>query len=216
MKKTKRIAKIEWVPKLVRIGDIKPTPKNYKIKNQLGLERLQTMLAEFGLAGTVVVNTDMVLIDGNTRLQEAKKNGDKKMWVSIPSRTLTKYEFKEMSAMFDGAKAGDVDYDSINKDFGSSKDFFNKFNLEVPMHLLDKLGKARARAEEQDFEYKESKDGKEPMGQFRMVQLYLKPKEEEFFRKMEDYFMKKFNTDDTTQTTYKALKTLYFKYKPKK
>jgi len=54
---------ISWTPKLVNVADVKPTEKNYKIKTDIGKERLQLSLKMFGLAGTVVVNTDLTLID---------------------------------------------------------------------------------------------------------------------------------------------------------
>lgn len=195
----------KWTPKLVAVNKIKPTPKNYKIKNELGAERLKTMLQDFGLAGTVVVNTDYVLIDGNSRLEEAKANGETKIWVSMPNKKLDAKQFKIMSSMFDAAKAGDVDMDSIIVDLGKGKSFLEKFKLDVPIHLLDKMGK-NARVEA-DISYKDEED-KEPEGQFRMVQLFLTPAEEKKFRQMEDILMKQLKTEDTTQTVYKALRKL--------
>ncbi len=198
--------KFTWTPKFVEVAHIKPTPKNYKIKNELGLQRLQATLASFGLAGTVVVNTDLTLIDGNSRLQEAKGAGEKKIWVSIPDRKLSPKEFKEFSAMFDAAKAGDVDMDSILGDLGSSKQFTDRFKLQIPPDLLEKMGK-KARVDVDDIKISED-EAAAPTGQFRMVQLFFTPKQETEFRKWEEKFAKKFKTDNTTDTIYKALKSI--------
>ena len=104
---------ITWSSKLVQVSTSKPTPTNYKIKTDLGKERLALSLKKFGLAGTVVLNTDFTLIDGNSRLEEAKKEKQKTIWASFPNRKLSPAEFKEMSALFDFAKAGEVDVDRI-------------------------------------------------------------------------------------------------------
>ena len=87
---------ITWSSKLVQVSKIKPTPTNYKIKTDLGKERLALSLKKFGLAGTVVLNTDFTLIDGNSRLEEAKKEKQKTIWASFPNFTnyllLTNYK----------------------------------------------------------------------------------------------------------------------------
>jgi DNA modification methylase len=151
---------IKWKSKLVRVADIDPTPKNYKIANALGKERLQLSLKKFGLAGNVVLNYGTkgrwVLIDGNSRLIEAKAGKEKMIWASIPNKPLNAKEFKEMSAMFDYAKAGDVDEDAIKQDLGTSKDFFNQWGMQVPASMLDKLG-ANAKAVMEEKVEKESK-----------------------------------------------------------
>lgn len=151
---------IKWTSKLVRVADIDPTPKNYKIANALGKERLQLSLKKFGLAGNVILNYGTkgrwVLIDGNSRLIEAKDKKEKTIWASIPNKPLNGKEFKEMSAMFDYAKAGDVDEDAIKQDLGTSKDFFNQWGMQVPAAMLDKLG-ANAKVVMKQKDSKESK-----------------------------------------------------------
>jgi len=131
---------ISWATKMVDIKSVKPTPNNFKIKTDLGRERLQASIDSFGIAGTVIVNTDMTLIDGNSRLERAIERGDKKITVSYPSRKLSPKEFTEMSAMYDYAKAGEVDINRIEGELGTTKSFFDKYKMVVPSYLLDKLG----------------------------------------------------------------------------
>lgn len=136
---------ITWYAKEVNTASIDPTPINYKIKTELGLARFRASVKSFGRAGTVVCNPSdkpgrYNLIDGNTRWEDAVANKERRIWVSLPSRKLSPKEFKEMSAMFDFAKAGEVDMDRIKGDIGSHKDFYDKYGLEVPLALLDTMG----------------------------------------------------------------------------
>lgn len=200
---------IEWASKLVNVADIKPTPNNYKIKTDLGKERLATSLKSFGLAGTIVLNTDLSLIDGNSRWEEAKAKGAKKIWASLPNRKLSAKEYHEMSAMFDFAKAGEVDLKRIEQDLGSTKEFYDKYKLSIPMAMLDKMG---IKAEITPLAYPEGKLVKASnlpeVGDIKMVQLFFSTKQESEFRTIEERLMKKFKTANTTDTVLKALKSI--------
>jgi hypothetical protein len=196
---------IEWTSKLVEVSKIKPTPNNYKIKTDLGKERLQQSLKQFGLAGNVVISTDFVLIDGNSRLEEAKAKGLKKIWASMPSRPLTAKEFTEMSAMFDFAKAGEVDIERIQKELGTSADFYERYKMEIPLNLLEKMGKNTERAAVvKNLEYPEEQV---EQSDSKIVQLFFNTKQEAEFRKIEEKLKKKFKTDNTTDTVLKVFKS---------
>lgn len=222
MAKIKSIAPIEWASKKVKVVDIEPTPNNYKIKTDLGKQRFQQSLKKFGLAGNAVVNPKMkngkhtgkyVLIDGNSRVEDAKEKGTKEIWVSIPNVPLTDKQFIEMSAMFDFAVAGDVDTERIKKDLGTTADFYNAWGWEVPMELLSGMGKAPKNAvASQNLEYPGEKKGKTIAGQevtdIKMVQLFFSQKQEEEFRKWEEKFGKKHKVEGTTNIVLKAIKLL--------
>jgi hypothetical protein len=202
-------AGITWSSQRVEVSKIKPTPNNYKIKTELGMERLRHSLSKFGLAGNVVLNADCTLIDGNSRWESAKKNGEKFLWASMPSRKLTAEEFTEMSAMFDFAKAGEVDFDRIKKELGTKEDFYKQWGLEMPLDLLEKLGKGG-----KGVTVSAGKTGAAELEErvatsdIRMVQLFLSSKDEAAFRKMEEVLMKRFKTDNVTDTVFKAFKFL--------
>lgn len=217
-KKTAVLRKsITWSSKRVKAKDINPTPNNYKIKSDLGRERLQTSLSKFGRAGTVVVNPALKsgkydLIDGNSRWQEVMdRNPNEVMEVSIPNRKLTSTEYKEMSAMFDFAKAGEVDEQRIMGDLGTSKDFYEKWGLEIPMEILEKMGK---KANMVDLEYpeegkgnKKAKKGETPeVSGMRLVQAFFTDQQEMEFRKLEEKFSKKMGTDNTTDFIFQCVK----------
>lgn len=222
----KQQTKITWSSKRVLTAEIAPTEKNYKIKTDIGRERLQKSLQLFGLAGNVIVNPissgskkgkKFMLIDGNSRLEEAVEGKEKMLWVSYPSRPLTPKEFQEMAAMYDFAKAGEVDVDRIQGDLGKTKEFFDKWNMDVPLTLLDKLGN-HANTEDINYPTQKGKKGKEKnnggggdvnaVNNVCMVNLFFDLKQEEAFRKMEEKLMVKFKTDSTTDTVLAAFKFL--------
>ncbi len=209
---------IKWRSIEVLTAHIKPTEKNYKIRNALGRERLTQSLKLFGLAGNVVVNPigngKYMLIDGNSRLEQALEKSERKIWVSVPNRTLTPKEFTEMSAMFDVAKAGDVDMERIYGDLGKTKDFYDKWSQTVPKHLLDKLGVKQMKSYKDEKKDKKSKstalkvsDDKN-LNDIVMVQLLFKQHESEEFRAMEQKLMQKYKTKATHETVLVAFRRL--------
>lgn len=195
---------ITWKTKETDVSKIKPTPNNFKIKNALGSERFLTSLKNFGLAGAVVCNLDNTLIDGNSRLEQAKIKGLKKIDVSFPSRLLTAKEFTEMSALFDFAVSGDVDIERVEKEIFKTKDMYARWSMAVPMELLDSMG---ANAKVKPNGKKEEAEVIEQPTQMK-VELFFTPEQEQQFRKVEERLMKKFKTKSTTETVFKALKSI--------
>lgn len=196
---------ITWKTKETDVSKIKPTPNNFKIKNALGSERFLTSLKNFGLAGAVVCNLDNTLIDGNSRVEQAKIKGLKKIDVSYPSRLLTAKEYTEMAALFDFAVAGDVDIERIEKEIFKTKDIYAKWGMPVPMELLDSMG-VNAKVKLNVAKEKEVEVIEQPS--VMKVELFFTPEQEQQFRKIEERLMKKFKTKSTTETVFKALKSI--------
>lgn len=209
---------INWYNVEVLTANIQPTDKNYKIRNALGAERLAKSLELFGLAGSVVCNwqksvgdvKSIMLVDGNSRLEKAMEQGKKKIWVSVPDRKLTPKEFREMSAMFDLAKAGDVDMERIQGDIGKTKDFYDQWNLKVPASLLNKLGSKQLKDYRKEKANKKTNSTALKVGEDRnlndvvMIQLIYSKAESETFRKIEAVLAAKFKTKTTMATTLQA------------
>lgn len=204
---------ITWKSVQAKTEHVQATEKNYKIASDLGKQRLKESVDSFGRAGTVVCNwlgkvgdlTKLMLIDGNSRWIDAKEKGEKMLWVSVPDRKLTPAEFKEFSAMFDFAKAGEVDMERIQQDLGTKEEWYAKWGLQVPMGLLDKMGKGAPAIEKLDYpETTEAAD----VSDIKMVQLFFSDKQEAAFRKMEEKLKKKYRVDSTTDCVFKAFKAL--------
>lgn len=206
--------KLIWNSKKVKVASIDPTPVNYKIKTELGRERLRASLSKFGIAGTVICNRGSggryTLIDGNSRVEEARANKVKVIEVSVPNRSLTLKEFKEMSAMLDFAKAGEVDIERIEKDLGKTKDFYKAWGLDVPLHLVADIGRGSSVGTvipETKRSAKDQKAVKEvQQSEMRLVQLTFTEKEEREFRTIEAKLIKLWGTSSTMETTLKAMR----------
>ena len=135
---------IKWKAIQVEVSKIKPTPNNFKIHTKDGKARFDTSVNSYGLAGAVVLNKDFTIIDGNSRVEKAKELGIKKIDASMPDRKLTPKEFTEFAAMYDLAKAGEVDVLRIKEELGDSKSWFAKWGFEMPAEALSKLSELEA------------------------------------------------------------------------
>jgi hypothetical protein len=208
------VKQITWKTITTKAKNIQPTLDNAKIKTDLGLKRLQASLDKFGMAGSVVCNYGKMkgtfdLINGNSRWEKImSKDPNTLMEVSVPNRPLTPKEYREMADMFDFATAGEVDMDRVNAHHGSAKDFYKVWGIEPPLALMEQMGvKADIEPLEHPVKKGKTKEVEAVMLNDTMpVTLFFTSKEESEFRKIEEKLMKKFKTDNTTQTVFKALK----------
>lgn len=211
MKKEKTKSKVSdlvWISKEVDPKKVMKTPVNYKIKTKLGEERLKESLRQFGLAGNMVVNYHptkkgyYILIDGNSRLEQALTKKAQTVWVSLPSRPLSTKEFKLMSAMFDFAKAGEVDVDRIKQDLGATGDFFKAWHMDVNMEAIDKIGKKGKVVLPKS---KAKVSGTEDIGTNStvMINLFYDRKRAEKFHAQNEKLLKKYKMDNISDVVFK-------------
>jgi len=208
-----KLPPITWSSREVDTKAIAPTPNNFKIKTDLGKARFLASVGSFGRAGTVICNwaakfgdiTKLILIDGNSRWEDAIEKKERRIWVSLPSRILTPTEFKEFSAMIDFAKAGEVDMNRIEQELGTTKSFFDKYGLEVPMEKLNELGAKAGKGPAKT----ETKEVAPPIEIDEYpVTLFFNKKQEAEFRKIEERLKVKLKTISTSDTVLKALRKL--------
>jgi hypothetical protein len=193
---------ITWKSILVDVNKIKPTPNNFKLKTEEGLARFRTSVKIYGRAGTVILNADLTLIDGNSRWEDAVRDKEKKIWASVPSRTLTAKEFKEFAAMFDYARAGEVDILRIKNEMGDTKSFFKKWGLEMPKEVLENLAEleksdGKIIATSKSLEKVISKDDSKPLT------LLFTVEENNAVMKKAEALYGKFKVDNITDLVYK-------------
>lgn len=196
----------KWKVIIVPINKIKPTPDNFKLSNEIGTSRFNTSVNKFGLAGVVICNKDLTLIDGNNRWKKAIANKEKTIQVSVPDRQLSAKEFSEFSKVYDLAKAGDVDMLRITQDKGTTKDFFKTWGVEMPEQALKKL----RQMEEDEKEIKQRINAKdksaiEVVGT-RPVTLLFTPAEAEQYLAIAESLYKKYKTDNITDLALKLMK----------
>ena len=118
---------IKWTLKAVTAKDITPNDRNPKRRNEKGFTRLKKSLELFGRVFDGIANSDGKLLDGHSRLELSKPNDT--LNIFYPSRQLTAQEVKEFAAVYDGSKAGDLDFDIIIEDLG--QDFIDEWEFEV-------------------------------------------------------------------------------------
>lgn len=196
---------LNWKVVQVAISKIKPTPNNFKLKTEEGLSRFKHSVEKFGLAGSVIINTDFTLIDGNTRLEKAKELNHKKIWAAMPDRKLTPKEFNEFSAMYDMAKAGEVDLDRIKNELGTHEQFFKDWGLELPKEAINKL--TEMELNEANIKPRTAKEVQisESNQLARITLLFDKAQAEEYLRIAESLYAK-FKVDNITDLSLAALR----------
>lgn len=199
MKKAKQI---KWRAVEVLISKIKPTPNNFKLKTEEGLSRFKHSVESYGLAGVVILNTDYTLIDGNTRIEKAKELGEKKIWASIPDRKLTPKEFTEFAAMYDFAKAGEVDIERIKDELGSTESFFKSWGIDIPMKAQESL----KNLETQKIQPRVKKEEAFKELNYKPLTLSFNVKDADEYLSIAESLYKHFKTDNLTDLSLLALR----------
>jgi hypothetical protein len=198
---------IKWKVIEVEVSKVKPTPGNFKLKTEDGSARFKTSVDNFGLAGSIVINTDYVLIDGNTRLEKAKELGHKKIWASIPDRKLTPKEFKTFAAMYDFARAGEVDTKRIAEELGTTESFFKQWGMQIPMEAVKALEQLEQNENNVTPNAKKA-EVKTEANLFRPVTLAFKASEADEFLNLAEKLYAKFKVNNVTDLSLKAFKYL--------
>jgi hypothetical protein len=196
---------IKWKTVSVELSKIKPTPNNFKLKTEDGTARFKESVKSYGLAGAVILNADFTLIDGNTRVQQAKEMGLKKIDASMPDRKLTPKEFTEFAAMYDMARAGEVDILRIKDELGTSKDFFKKWGFDIPEKQLAQIGKLDEAAITPKQKVEQFKKAEE---ESTRVTLLFNSKEAEEYIKLCEAMYKHFKVDNVTDLSLAALRSI--------
>lgn len=199
---------ITWKTIQVEISKIKPTRNNFKLQTEDGTARFKTSVDSYGLAGAVIINTDYELIDGNNRLKKAIELKHKKIAASIPNRKLTPKEFSEFSAMYDMARAGEVDVLRIKEELGTTTSFFKKWGMEMPTQALNKLAELEANEAvvNPTASRKIAEAAKEVA--LRPIQLLFRSEEAAEYIKLAESMYARFKVDNVTDLSLKALRAL--------
>ncbi len=194
---------IQWSVVKVDINKIKPTRNNYKLKTEDGSARFATSVDNYGLAGAVILNADYELIDGNTRVEKAKELGIKKIDASMPNRKLSAKEFTEFAAMYDMARAGEVDVLRIKEELGTTDNFYKRWGFELPEVALSKL----AALEKSEKVINPTKVREvPPVVETARITLLFTPAEAEEFLALAEKLYKHFKVDNVTDLSLKLIK----------
>jgi len=197
---------IQWSVIKIDISKIKPTPNNFKLKTEDGTARFKTSVDSYGLAGAVILNADYTLIDGNTRVEKAKELGIKKIDASMPNRKLTPKEFSEFSAMYDMARAGEVDVLRIKEELGDTAAFFKKWGFDMPQVALAKLAEMEKNEKViNPTAARKIADEAKEIETARITLLFTPPEADEYIKLCESLY-KQFKTDNVTDLSLKVMR----------
>ena len=195
---------ITWTTVYKPVNWFKPTPINYKLAVDDGSERLNTSMQKFGFAGSLIANLDGTIINGNSRHKKLKAQGETKIKVDVPSRKLTPKEVQEFAAIFDFARAGEVDLAGIKKDYGTTKGFFKMWGLDMPSEAIkniNELEKAKIKPNGKGPAKKQI----EPVTSKPLTLVFSSIEHGEFISIAESMY-EKFKTDNITDLALKVFR----------
>jgi len=203
-----KLKPIEWKTIRVRAKTIKPTPNNFKLKTQEGLARLDTSLERYGMAGSLILNKDLTLINGNSRWEKALKTNVEWLECSVPDRMLTAKEFTEFAAMFDFAVAGEVDILRIKEELGTTDSFFKAWGLPVPSKTaISKLAELEAKEGVINPTQAKAKAGPKEIATSRITLLFLKDEYDEYLHLAESLYSH-FKVDNVTDLSLAIIRRI--------
>jgi len=191
-------------------SDLKPYEKNPR-KN-LNVDKVADSLKEFGFQQPIVVDKDMVVIVGHTRLEASKKLGLKEVPVLIADISPEKakaYRITDNRLNQDSS----WDYKLLNFEMGDLMDIhYDLSHLGFEESEIEKIVAFEPKFESnneviQDVSLDEIQA---PMSQVRMVQLFLNSETEPLFKKMVEKLQQIYGTSNLTDTVYKALENENF------
>ena len=186
-------------------SELKPYDRNPR-KN-LNVDKVADSLKEFGFQQPIVVDKDMIVIVGHTRLEASKKLGFKEVPVLIADISPEKakaYRITDNRLNQDSS----WDYKLLNFEMGDLMDIhYDLSHLGFEETEIEKIVAFEPKFESnndivQDISVDEIQA---PMSQVRMVQLFLNSETEPLFKKMVEKLQQIYGTSNLTDTVYKAL-----------
>lgn len=186
-------------------------PYNKNPRKNLNVDKVANSIREFGFQQPIVVDRDMVVIVGHTRLEASQKLGLDKVPVLIadmPPEKAKAYRIADNRLNEDS----DWDFIKLNTEFGDLLDNhydlaklgFDDSEIEKIISMEPKFDATNDIVEEINTDEIDA-----PTSQVRMVQLFLSSETEPMFKKMCDALQERYGTTNMTDTVYKAIEDAY-------
>ncbi len=194
----------------IQIEEIIPYSRNPR-KNQ-HVDKVATSIKEFGFQQPIVVDKNMVVIVGHTRLLASQKLGLKEVPVLVADLSESK------------AKAYRIADNRLNEDSNWDDELLNLelIDLQKDDYDLDSLGFEKNELEKifnsddplfvaPDQSFEEVAPNVEDLmpSQVRMIQLFLNSETEPKFKEMVSALQKKLDINNLTDTVYKVVENEY-------
>jgi hypothetical protein len=124
----------------------------------------------------------------------------------LPSRKLTPKEFNEFAAMYDFARAGEVDVLRIQEELGTSKDFFKEWGMEMPEKALSKLAEMEKNDKVVNPTQARKIDEKQMEIATSRIALLFTPEEANEYIRLAESLYARFMVDNVTDLSLKVLR----------
>ena len=110
--------KLQWKTEVRKVRDLLPYAKNPRVISDEQMEGLKRSLSKFNVAELPAVNKDGVIVAGHQRIQALilLGRGEENIEVRVPSRQLTKAEFKDY-LLTSNRSGGSWDWSMLSTDF---------------------------------------------------------------------------------------------------
>ncbi|MEI8339487.1 MAG: DNA modification methylase [bacterium] len=110
--------KIVWHTEVRKVKDLLPYAKNPRVISDEQMEGLKRSLSKFNVAELPAINKDGTIVAGHQRVRALilLGRGEEKIDVRVPSRQLTKSEFKDY-LLTSNRSGGSWDYSLLSSDF---------------------------------------------------------------------------------------------------
>lgn len=107
---------IIWCEEERAVSELKPYGRNPRTLSKHKFEKLLENIKKCGYHSRIVINIDNTVAAGHGRLQALKHLGIETIKVLVPSRMLSKDEFKRL-LVSDNISFGDFDFNILSSDF---------------------------------------------------------------------------------------------------
>ncbi len=130
--------KLSWKTESRRINDLLPYEKNPRVITDGQMEGLKRSMVKFDLAEIPAINTDGKIVAGHQRIKALQLlgRGEEKIDVRVPSRMLTKAEFKEY-LLTSNRSGGSWDWEILKSDFDIGMLLTSGFDSEDLTNIFD-------------------------------------------------------------------------------
>ena len=110
--------KIVWKTEVRKVKDLLPYAKNPRVISDVQMEGLKRSLSKFNIAELPAINKDGTIVAGHQRIQALilLGRGEENIEVRIPSRQLTKAEFKDY-LLTSNRSGGSWNWEMLSADF---------------------------------------------------------------------------------------------------
>lgn len=186
----------------ISIKEVKENPSNPRYIRDAKFKKLVKSIKEFPEMlekRPIIVDENMVVLGGNMRLKACKAAGLFDIW--IDKAIGWSEEQKKEFVIKDNVGFGEWDWDILANEWET--EILNDWGLDLPKWEND-LEIELGNDSEETFDYPEGLE----QSHVKMVQLFLNTDSEPKFREMELELRKFFDTDNVTDTVYKALEKL--------